>query len=736
MLRYIETKGPNWLSLLHLPFPHPLLFAFIYSPLTRSHRLVYIVFIAWHHHNPEPDSSFCSQFYTSNQSSFVSISAYSEAGLRLFPLSKQITMLNPFAAVMSHQAQSYPTYSVITQDKNPHNRNTSGSSVESLASLCSQSTASTTERAPLSAITTPSKSPVGHHGPFLLPKIRTQDSDYDATIHQERHFRSPLSATALSAGSNGYLTLSYDVNNDYIHSASTNYYPMTTPLDPSPIDTILSPIYSLGVPNLAARHLLPVPSSFAPQPTIPSTLSPQWYQSHAHTRSHSSIQPFPTHPHSAPSLRSSSPETIRVKSTHLRSHSLPNTTLQIPPQQLHPSCAGGDSPVTTLNAYMTSPNPTPALVQRLKSSGPRIRAPNEADYWWDIRSLSRWETFAPSTIDSIVGLPQLLRTEMSAADLPEPPTSTSARFRHLLRPERESDLAELVDKFFGAKLNAALVATQGSESHMVMTSTSIRPLPLPNTAPGTEAAAAVAPARRSAAPDFTSAYPSDTAQTPTGEPRGRVVGIVRSFNRWNSGMRHESPTRQVEYLAGLAALHRHMRTHGCRYGFIISEIELVCVRAVTEEEEEEGAEGEGTAGASRKAVFGALALAPAVKLSEHDERVPAPGVSPTSTSTSTSTPTPSPKQRQPLTAVQALWFLHMLAKRSPLPGQADWRLDVGPAADCTRKNCRARDAWMPLIGMPEKREARRVRGWVMPEDGLSRKEIPRGQRRARAVRRG
>ncbi len=53
-----------------------------------------------------------------------------------------------------------------------------------------------------------------------------------------------------------------------------------------------------------------------------------------------------------------------------------------------------------------------------------------------------------------------------------------------------------------------------------------------------------------------------------GKPTARLVGLVKSFDRFNTGMRVEGNVKRVEYLRGLAHLHHVMREHGCRYGFI------------------------------------------------------------------------------------------------------------------------------------------------------------------------
>ena len=83
-----------------------------------------------------------------------------------------------------------------------------------------------------------------------------------------------------------------------------------------------------------------------------------------------------------------------------------------------------------------------------------------------------------------------------------------------------------------------------------------------------------------------------------------------------------------------------------------------------------------------------------------------------------------------LTACMALWFLNMLAKDSPsyglhepLPGQVGWRVDVGPPAALTRmKVLPEKDAWIPGTQKGETRNAKTVRGWVMPGDPFHRQK--------------
>ena len=126
-------------------------------------------------------------------------------------------------------------------------------------------------------------------------------------------------------------------------------------------------------------------------------------------------------------------------------------------------------------------------------------------------------------------------------------------------PSSELDLANLITKIYFPKVNTACRLSLGSNALSLY--------------------AAPVQDKASSAPTFLANYANDGDRTLSGLPRGRVVGLVKSFDRWNTGMRREGPARKVEYLKGLAHLQKCMRDHSCRYGFIITEIELVCVRA-------------------------------------------------------------------------------------------------------------------------------------------------------------
>ncbi|KAJ4296053.1 hypothetical protein N0V88_004755 [Collariella sp. IMI 366227] len=311
-------------------------------------------------------------------------------------------------------------------------------------------------------------------------------------------------------------------------------------------------------------------------------------------------------------------------------------------------------PTTTLFSYLTSANPAPSLVRNLSFA---LRDPNTKHFWWDVRQIRPWTSFNASSILSLPG---------AAACLSMP--------RH---PETETALHALYAAHYIPKLNNALSLC------------SSRPLKLSVVSPKSSN-----PQHLGMATDcmFVANAAGEAASAAAmfgGKPTARVVGLVKSFDRFNTGMRVEGNVKRVEYLRGLAHLHHAMREHGCRYGFILTEIELVFVRN----------------GAEHTPHFGYLEVG--------------------SVQLATTTSSPNPNTTDPeMTACLALWGLCMLAGDEPMPGgHAHWRAEIGAPADGTRKKALPRDEWMPPPQLAEKREAKRARGWVLPEDAVGRKEI-------------
>ncbi|KAL9096694.1 MAG: hypothetical protein Q9165_001182 [Trypethelium subeluteriae] len=382
------------------------------------------------------------------------------------------------------------------------------------------------------------------------------------------------------------------------------------------------------------------------------------------------------------------------------------------------------APTTTLLDYLTAPNPAPALVSRIYDSSLRPQ-----HFWWDIRNLRSWDDFNVSTMCGIPSLLPLLNAAVPSNMLPP-----SKRFYGHPTPETETHLQDIWREHHAHIVNAALGVALG-EHHIRMRSQKI-----------------------ASNPEFISNYAQDSDfqgsqsillggnELPTSR-RGCVVGLVKAYNRWNSNMRSETPNRQVEYLKGLAHLHRFMREHGTRYGFIMTEVELVCVRyggdrdARNAFEHERGVVG----GGEDTPLFGYLEVARPIQMStagriprhrpanaQFNPPPPAPldpfneNAAPAVAGANVST-----GEDIQMTASLALWYLHMLAKEAPLQGQLGWKLDIGTPQALTRQMCLEKDKWIPTPQKSEMREASRNRGWVMPTEPLCRQEraAAKGRRR-------
>ncbi|EPE09246.1 sialidase-like protein [Ophiostoma piceae UAMH 11346] len=303
---------------------------------------------------------------------------------------------------------------------------------------------------------------------------------------------------------------------------------------------------------------------------------------------------------------------------------------------------------TSLVSYLSQQNPAPALVRTISYP---LRDPNTKHYWWDVRQVRTWSAFSASSLTGLPGADAVLSCSVPLSLLPTPALARTA-----LHPETESDLHALCAAHYLPRVNAALALSS----------------PHPHT-------------RRALC----------------GRPTARVVGLVKSFDRFNTGMRAEGGAtnniKKVEYLRGLAHLHFLMREHSCRYGFILTEIELVVVRSGTE----------------ATPLFGQMEVA----------RVPLAALG-----------SDADLAKTRLTANLALWGLCMLAS-DEMAAAAQQSSDasllcshsthIGAPAEGTRRKAAERDAWMPPPQLAEKRAAKRARGWVMPEDAVGRKEMGR-----------
>ncbi|KAK3902884.1 hypothetical protein C8A05DRAFT_33385 [Staphylotrichum tortipilum] len=532
-----------------------------------------------------------------------------------------------------------------------HARSSSHGSVYSFDSSPSESVS-----APSTRRTTPARSPVRTHGPLLLPKIRTQDQAMIPSAVAPR----PAKRARTSPGPVG--------------PNKSVYRPSHTRSQTNPETISYSAALSFSSDDSNPAPLLCSPVSFAPE----ASAVPSRRASSCHLETAAAVDNFFTAyqmPAAYMPARASSSPTPQPQP-----QALPQPTLAQPEpfmyQQFVPRAAPALAapapitpavvPTTNLYSYLTSPNPTPSLVRNLAFP---LRDPHTKHFWWDVRQVRPWTGFTASSILSMPGAAACLSTPLSAALLPNPTTTTQ---RH---PETEAALHAMYAAHYLPKLNNALALC------------SQRPLQL-STPPKTSTAAGLGMATDCMFVARPAGEAACAAAIFGGRPSARAVGLVKSFDRFNSGMRVEGNVRRVEYLKGLAHLHHAMREHGCRYGFILTEIELVVCRNGTEPTPN----------------FGFLEVASI----------------PLATKDTTSVVDP---QEATLTACLALWGLCMLAGDAAMPGEAHWKAEIGAPADGTRRKAAPRDSWMPPPQLAEKREAKRARGWVLPECPVGRKEV-------------
>ncbi|KAI0025588.1 hypothetical protein F4780DRAFT_721846 [Xylariomycetidae sp. FL0641] len=548
-----------------------------------------------------------------------------------------------------------PSLLEIPYTNHGHARNSSYGS-----SICTS-----TEMSPSNSVstrhTTPTRSPppIRQHGPILLPKIRSQDQAFESSP-PKRVKTSPAPApvqTPKPSSRRGSWRPAHTRSFTNPETLTFNNAFFAPAPAPAPVEeqnacpTFTSPLMcspmpypqnvmqrnrasSVGVDGSALeRYGFPtyrqMPSYLPAMPQIPQA-QPQ-------------PQPEPFMYDFTPREYTRAPSPVSVAST-------PEPT---------------PAPSTTLMNYLTTSNPAPSLVRTISFP---LRDPNTKHFWWDVRQIRPWTAFNLNTILSLPGAEGLLNCPVPAPLLPQPATSS---MRH---PETEAALHSIYASYYIPKLNSALALTsQRPLQFSVPSSKSLSATPTSSLA--NDHLMVVNPAGES----------STAAAMFGGKPNARVVGLIKSFDRFNTGMRVEGNVKRVEYLRGLAHLHHAMREHGTRYGFILTEIELVIVRN----------------GSDSVPHFGYLEVT-SVQLNAANDG-----------------------ESQQLTACLALWGLCNLAANdeSPAPGHATWKAEIGAPAENTRRKALPRDDWMPAPQLAEKREAKRARGWVLPEDPVGRKEL-------------
>ncbi|RMD43599.1 hypothetical protein DV735_g1501, partial [Chaetothyriales sp. CBS 134920] len=591
-----------------------------------------------------------------------------------------------------------------------HSRNYSTSSL----SYYTNSTATdTSPESVLTAITTPSRSPIlGQNGPLLLPKIRTQDSSLTpSAAGQSRggHRRGSSTNSINSTHSLGQARQrpAYRCATEPVQSTN-----LMSPISNPPVSrsTSLAPTPSPGLQYAHLHRARKAHSRHASASSVDSTvLSRFGYPTYRQVPAYPMQQPTPSpsifpedYLHYQNNTALMDPPVINLEGTFdmpstLDVLSRPISLSPSPPVIVQPAPAmlASQPAVETYSLinHLTQPTPAINLVRHLSSDPGRLMS---SHFWWDIRNLRPWTEFNVDTFSSMPDLLTLLQFQHASSAFP----SVYRPGSHLptLSPASEPELVKYITATYFPRCN---LGTQLSLGH---NSIHLYPAPLrklKNTA---------------SAPTFLANHPTDSDRTLTGLPRGRMVGLCKSYEKWNSAMYKEEAPAKVKYLKGLAHLQKCMRDHSCRYGFIITEIELVCVRAGADE--------------SGEPYFGYLELSDPIPTNTY---MPEPDLSLDYEA----------DVEVPMTASLALYFLLMLSKMNALPGQLKSFMDVGAPGALTRQRVwhgcdvpeeeqgiDGKDKGIPEPQLGEKREARTVRGWALPSDPWHKREGGRSKRRA------
>lgn len=560
--------------------------------------------------------------------------------------------------------------------------------------------------------------PVGKQsGPALLPRIRKQDQTLQPILVPQLPPHGTLPSFASS--------------HPHGPSTSEQFHRRQTPPEGillTPLSAVSSSSHDNRGNNLSSgfgveshhdhRRPAPLPlvnTGVRSLPSISDALSP-------HHRQYT-FQPYrPVHSGDAATVlsnlhdrcpRSGYPSTLWVPTT--QGHQLPTITSPHSPlaQELLFHNYPEGTPATTLRSYLTAKIQPPSLVTRV----PRTHA-NTGPFWWDVRNLRRWDSFNMQGIHKIPHFKKLLDLPLPEPSLPQP-----SAFHP--QPESLLDLHNLYDRIFSVKVTEALKASTGVP-HLVMSSQ--RPVDRPgaplqvpdfiaNYPPGMQPSDTDLPAIGSYTEQPCSS-PSDNSAVEH-HPRARVIGLVRPYSAWNSGMRAGGVTERTNYLRELSQLQDYMRDNRCRYGYIITEIELVCVRM-------------GIRPSNEWPIFGLLELSEPIPLAAHApsraESECSGGHSRSRSSSggsahasreskrlSGAAKCAEPEDEGTLTVALALWYLHMLAKQTPLPGQPSWKVHIGRLHELSRQHVVPRDKVFISDLNPhekEKRLARDSRGYV------------------------
>ncbi|KAJ4174476.1 hypothetical protein NW754_004894 [Fusarium falciforme] len=296
-----------------------------------------------------------------------------------------------------------------------HSRSSSKVSVYSTAS------AESDPESLASRLTTPPRAspPVRQHGPLLLPKIRSQDQDIDATPCG--HYR----MTTPPAPRPSRHTRSY-TNPESIHAITFD--------SPATVASVNTP-FSSQTDDLSGA-LLTSPANFATHVSGSS-----------HSRRASSLDNTTLDKYGYPTYRQM-PTYVPIATPQPQSD-YGFASYNYSPRSQSPlsiSTTPDPTPNTNLISFLTCSNPAASLVRTISFP---LRDATTKHFWWDVRNIRSWSSFNAATILSLPGATAVLTSPVPASLLPQPAFTS----RH---PETEAALHSIYASYYLPKLNSAL----------------------------------------------------------------------------------------------------------------------------------------------------------------------------------------------------------------------------------------------------------------------------------------
>ncbi|RKF65620.1 putative sialidase protein [Erysiphe neolycopersici] len=276
--------------------------------------------------------------------------------------------------------------------------------------------------------------------------------------------------------------------------------------------------------------------------------------------------------------------------------------------------------------------------------------------WTDIGQIREWESFSLEEFSKINSLQHLLERDLPKSSLPTPVISCCTSDHN--------------GEYFAAKINTALSQFQ-EHRYLKMQ---------------------VHKDEKTNEEIFLS---SCDGYASSDEKQDRIVGLRKHLNGWDLiwGKNAAKLKQELDYLESLAQLHYYLREYGCRYGYILTDDNLVVVR--------HGVEKTPNFGFLETKIF---PLNPSRRPSLDENGEPSECL--------------NPRMKKGLVqegpALLALWYLHMLARDITIPGNASWDIDTDSYSDKSKHMFLTRDTDLLKILDADVRRAKRRKRWTTP----------------------